>query len=133
MFKRSSADYVEYGALALLSVGALLGTAGVRSAVLSTIALAICGLGLILLWSSKIWHTTDKIVGTTLLPIGFWVIELIYAYHRISGVGFFVLIDRALVVFIVVTDVMVSVAALAYLVIRLQRETQENRSDSSSI
>lgn len=122
----SSAGRTEHAALVALSLAALLGTIGLGSATLSSIALLIGAVGLTLLWLSSAWNTTDKVIGTMILPIGFWVIELIHYAHRTAAQAseLIVLIDRALIAFIVVTDVMVSVGALAYLVVRLQREAQ---------
>jgi hypothetical protein len=104
--------------------GSFLGTIGLHSGTLSTIALAICLVGVFLLWSSKIWHTNDKVIGVALIPIGFWIIELIRVVERMQSGGFFVIIDRALVIFIVVTDVIVSIGTLIFLIYRLRKETQ---------
>jgi hypothetical protein len=124
----TSAGAVEYGALLFLSFGALLGSLAIESAAGSVVALVVCAAGIVLLWRSDIWTTVDKALGTALLPIGFWVISLI---HVVDGLGssndFVHSVSGALVIFVLVTDVLVSFFTLIYLMVRLYVGTQRNR------
>lgn len=126
---------IEYMALAALTLGAFIGSIYLPlSASRSIIGLALCGAGIALLWTSRVWDTKDKLLGTALLPIGFWAVELIHMLERATSPSEFeLMVHQGLEIFIIATDIFVSLATLGWLLFRLRQQTQVNRLDDRAI